>query len=67
MNTIERLQEALRLADERDMIYECIDTLRDVLPELVEGAEAVQEVLRISDREHDAWDKAKAVFAKLEG
>lgn len=29
--------------------------------------EALQEVVRISDRNHDAWDKAKAAIAKANG
>lgn len=33
---------------------------------LIEFAEAMAEVLRISDRKHDAWDRAKAALAKLE-
>lgn len=33
---------------------------------LVECAEALPEVIRISDRKHDAWDRAKAALAKLE-
>lgn len=28
--------------------------------------QATEEVLRISDRKHDAWDAAKAALAKLE-
>lgn len=28
--------------------------------------EAMQEVLRISDRKHDAWDKVKELIAKME-
>lgn len=28
---------------------------------------ATKEVLRISDRKHDAWDRAKAALAKVEG
>ncbi len=33
-------------------------------PELLE---ALREVVRISDRKHNAWDKAKAAIAKAEG
>lgn len=33
-------------------------------PELLE---ALQEVVRISDRKHDAWDKAKAAINKALG
>lgn len=29
--------------------------------------EALREVVRISDRKHDAWDQAKAAIAKAEG
>jgi hypothetical protein len=29
--------------------------------------DALKEVVRISDRKHDAWDKAKAAIAKAEG
>jgi len=28
---------------------------------------ALEEVIRISDRKHDAWDKAKAALAKARG
>ena len=28
---------------------------------------ALEEVIRISDRKHDAWDKAKAAIAKARG
>lgn len=35
-----------------------------VLPELIE---ATQEVLRISDREHPAWDRAKEAIRRLTG
>lgn len=63
---LEQLQQALRDADERDMVYECVDTLREALPALLECVEATREVLRISDRKHDAWDRAKAALAKLE-
>ena len=33
-------------------------------PELLE---ALREVVALSDRKHDAWDKAKAAIAKAEG
>ena len=33
-------------------------------PELLE---ALREVVALSDRKHDAWDKAKAAIAKTEG
>ena len=33
-------------------------------PELYE---TLEEVIRISDRKHDAWDKAKAALAKARG
>lgn len=33
----------------------------DIVDELVE---ALEEVVRISDRDHEAWDKAKAAIAK---
>ena len=36
----------------------------DAIAELVR---AVQEVIRISDRKHDAWDAAKAALEKLDG
>jgi hypothetical protein len=29
--------------------------------------EALEEVVRISDRKHDAWDKAKAALARARG
>ena len=36
----------------------------DVLLEKEELLDAMEEVLRISDRKHDAWDKAKALINK---
>ena len=36
----------------------------DAIAELVRAA---QEVIRISDRKHDAWDAAKAALDKLNG
>lgn len=35
--------------------------------ELAELVEAAEEVLRISDRKHDAWDRLKAAIAVVEG
>jgi len=35
--------------------------------ELDELNAACKEVIAISDRQHDAWDKAKAVIARIEG
>lgn len=32
-----------------------------------ELAEALREVVRISDRKHDAWDKEKDILARLDG
>src|SRR5574340_1210824 len=43
-----------------------ITLMKNTLPALIECVEAMPEVLRISDRKHDAWDKAKAALAKLE-
>lgn len=41
-----------------------IDETIHLMADLVNAAE---EVIRISDRKHDAWDAAKAVIKKLEG
>ena len=40
------------------------DSTTALLNELVKAAE---EVIRISDRKHDAWDAAKAAIAKAKG
>lgn len=31
MNKIEQLQQALRDADERDMVYECVEALEEIV------------------------------------
>lgn len=78
---IDRLTAACREKDERireleimesaarkAMVNSMIETgrnmnaLRDRVQEL---KEALQEVIRISDRKHDAWDRAKAAIAKV--
>jgi hypothetical protein len=45
MTKIEELQKALKYADERDMVCECVDVLRDTLPVLIEAVGALRETL----------------------
>ena len=49
-----------------DSLKEDIENARLIAaaPELLE---ALKEVVAISDRKHNAWDKAKTVIAKAEG
>jgi len=44
MNKIEELQKALKFADEREMVYECVDVLRNTLPAIVEAVEALYQI-----------------------
>lgn len=46
--------------DERDANARLIAAAPDLL-------EALKEVIALSDRKHEAWDKAKAAIAKAEG
>jgi hypothetical protein len=61
----QRSQQAL---NERELIIEEqrreLQAGREALSELLA---AVQEVVAISDRKHDAWDRAKAAIAKATG
>lgn len=43
----------------------CIALLHNHAPALIEAVKAMEEVIRISDRKHDAWDRAKAALDKL--
>lgn len=49
---------------ELEPIKEANARLIAAAPELLE---ALQEVIAISDRKHDAWDKAKAAIARATG
>ena len=49
---------------EEDKLADFLVNHADTIAELVR---AVQEVIRISDRKHDAWDAAKAALDKLNG
>ena len=48
----------------KTMAREQRDSITALLNELVKAAE---EVIRISDRKHDAWDTAKTAIAKAKG
>jgi hypothetical protein len=48
----------------RDTEFDATSRLIAAAPELLE---ALKEVVAISDRKHDAWDKARAAIAKAEG
>jgi hypothetical protein len=54
-----------KLANARFIVTACnnYDRLKAEKAELVD---ALKEVVRISDRKHDAWDKAKDVIAKVQ-
>lgn len=43
------------------------DANADLIAAAPELLEALQEVVRISDRKHDAWDKAKSAINKALG
>lgn len=59
----------LRQRAARSGLIPCGEMVR-ITPEqcmaLVECAEALPELIRISDRKHDVWGRAKAALAKLE-
>lgn len=44
MDQIEQLKKALEFADERDMVCECVEVLRDTLPDLLEAVEALEKL-----------------------
>lgn len=52
-------------------IYDDVPGLTEAHARLIAAApellEALREVVAISDRKHDAWDKAHAAIAKAEG
>lgn len=61
------------LFDKNKIVDPAADTLEihprfeEVAAQLKELVAATKEVIRISDRQHDAWDRAKAAIAKVEG
>lgn len=44
-----------------------IARMHNALPALLEAVEAMEEVIRISDRDHEAWNRVKTALAKLQG
>jgi len=42
-----------------------IALMHNSLPALLEAVEAIPEVIRISDRKHDAWDRVKVALERL--
>lgn len=50
------------IGDKHKLASDIMNYARRANKELVE---ALEEVVRISDRKHDAWDKAKAVLKKV--
>lgn len=48
-----------------DTFGHLIALMHNNLPSLLEAVEAIPEVIRISDRKHDAWDRVKAALEKL--
>lgn len=50
------------IGDKHKLASDIMNYARRSNKELVE---ALEEVVRISDRKHDAWDKAKAALAKV--
>lgn len=61
---LKRLQEALRDADEHDMVYECVDTLRSMMPDLIECVEALEFFTSIYFEPHHR-ELARSTLAKL--
>lgn len=64
-----RLRELIGKAryEKNDRSYSEVDQyLRLHNEHIADLIDAAQDVIRISDRKHDAWDKAKAALAKLE-
>lgn len=61
------------LFDQNQIVDPIADTLEihprftEVANQLTELVAATKEVIRISDRKHDAWDRAKAAIALVEG
>lgn len=50
------------IGDKHKLASDIMNYARRSNKELIE---ALEEVVRISDRKHDAWDKAKSVLAKV--
>lgn len=48
-----------------------LEPMQTIVPDMIsipsKLLDDMKEVLRISDRKHDAWDRAKATIAKIEG
>lgn len=44
-----------------------VQSMTDALKAILVLLPAMKEVLRISDRKHEAWDAAKDAIAKIEG
>jgi hypothetical protein len=49
------------------LLENCESEIAALTAERDELLDALKEVVRISDRKHDAWDKAKAAMARAEG
>ena len=58
--------EGAHIADIADFSEESEANAR-LIASAPEMYEALKEIVRISDRKHDAWDRAKAALAKAEG
>lgn len=68
MNDAHPTSETMLTRLKRNLAGHCGAVLTEhELRVLVGCAEALPDVIRISDRKHDAWDRAKAVLANLEG
>lgn len=52
------------LIEENERLNSLLQTLHDITERLIK---ALQDVVAISDRKHDAWDAAKAAIAKALG
>ena len=52
---------------ELDDIAICAENNAHLIAAAPDLYNALEEVIRISDRKHDAWDKAKAAIAKARG
>lgn len=63
--TIEQWQEVVGSGQHTSVLGYAVQDLQELARLLDDAVLAMEEVLRISDRQHDAWDAAKAAIAKI--
>ena len=68
MNAIELANELKRCIDDGSTDLVCVKEAMELLLQLAKEIEQLKKVLKeiidISDRKHDAWDKAKVLLKK---